>query len=125
MRIALATLAAAAVATVVNLALEETARHLFDVSPDFNPFQGTVAPYTIGGVILAGIAYALVRRVRRDPRRTYLRLAAVALALSWLPDVGLVLVNDPGATLPAVGSLMVMHAAAAVIAVGTLLWVDR
>ena len=125
MRIALATLAAAVVATVVDLAIQEAARHLFDVSSDFNPFQGTVAPYAIGGVILAGLAYAVVRRVAHDPRRTYLRLAVVVLALSWLPDVGLLVVNDPGATLPAVGSLMVMHAAAAAIAVGTLLWVDR
>ena len=92
------------------------------VSPDFEPFQGTGAPYTVGGVILAGIAFAAVQRIARDPRRVYVRLAIVALVLSWVPDVGLLVVHDPGATVPAVGSLMLMHTAAAAISVAALLW---
>ena len=124
LRIALATLVAAATATAVDLGIESIARRAFDVSADFEPFQGTVAPYTVGGVLLAGIAYAVVRRVAHDPRRAYVRLAAAALVLSWVPDIGLLVVNDLGATVPAVGSLMVMHAAAAAITVAALLWAD-
>ena len=49
-----------------------------------------------------------------------IRLAIVALLLSWVPDVALLFINEPGVTVPAVVSLMVMHAAAAAIAVMSL-----
>lgn len=124
MRIVLATALAALIATPVDLVIEETARRTFAVSPDFGPFQGTVGPYTVGGVALAGIVFWIVRRFAREPRRVYLVIAAVALVLSWVPDIALLVLNDPGATVPAVASLMVMHAVAAVTVVGLLLWLS-
>src|SRR5207302_7423929 len=96
------------------------ARQAFAVSPDFEPFQGTVAPYTAGGLVLAGIAYAIVRLFFREANPMYIRLAIVALVLSWIPDVALLFINEPGATVPAVASLMVMHAAAAAVVVALL-----
>jgi len=119
-RIAIATAIAAVAASAVDVTIQELARRAFAVAAEFEPFQGTVVPYTIGGVVLAGIAYAVLRRFVRDAQRAFLRLAIVALVLSWIPDVALLFVNEPGATVPAVGSLMVMHAAAASIVVGAL-----
>ena len=120
MRIVLATAIALVVAIPLDLAIEAFARQAFAVSPQFEPFQGTVAPYTAGGLVLAGIAYALVQRFFRDADRVYIRLAIGALVLSWIPDVALLFINEPGATVPAVASLMVMHAVAAAVVVTLL-----
>ena len=120
MRIVLATAIALILAIPLDLAIEGFARQAFAVSPQFEPFQGTVAPYTAGGVILAGATFAVVSRFFRDAARVYFRVAIVALVLSWVPDVALLLINEPGATVPAVASLMVMHAAAATIVVTLL-----
>ena len=71
-------------------------------------------------MILAGVAFAVVRRFFRDAARVYVRLAIVALVLSWIPDVALLFINAPGATVPAMASLSVMHALAAAIVVTLL-----
>ena len=120
MRIVLATAIALVIAVPVDLAIEAFARQAFAVSPEFEPFQGTVAPYTAGGVVLAGVAFAVLQRFVRDATRVYVRVAVVALVLSWIPDVALLLINEPGATVPAVASLMIMHAVAAAIVVTLL-----
>src|SRR5438552_9841100 len=120
MRIVLATALAVVIAVPLDLAIEAFARQAFAVSPQFEPFQGTVAPYTAGGIILAGIAYAIIQRLFRDANRVYVRLAIVALVLSWIPDVALLFINEPGATVPAVASLMVMHAVAAAVVLTSL-----
>ena len=125
MRIVLATAIALLIAVPLDLGIEAIARQAFSVSPEFEPFQGTVAPYAAGGVILAGIAYAVVCRFFRDPDRVYVRLAIVALVLSWVPDVALLVINEPGGTVPAVGSLMLIHAVAAAIVVTSLLRIAR
>ena len=120
MRIVLATAIALVIAIPLDLAIEAFARQAFAVSPQFEPFKGTVAPYTAGGLILAGVTFAVVQRFFRDATGVYIRLAIVALGLSWIPDVALLFINEPGATVPAVASLMVMHAAAAAIVVTLL-----
>jgi len=119
-RIVLATVLALVIAIPLDLAIEALARQTFAVSPEFEPFQGTVAPYTAGGLVLAGIAYAVVQRFFRDADRVYVRLAIVALVVSWVPDVALLFINEPGATVPAVASLMVIHAVAAAVVVTLL-----
>jgi hypothetical protein len=124
-RIALGTAIALVLAIPLDLAIEASARQAFAVSPDFEPFQGTVAPYTAGGVILAGAVFAVLRRFVRDAGRAYVRLAIVALVLSWIPDIALLVIHDPGATVPAVASLMVMHALTAVIVVTVLVRIER
>jgi hypothetical protein len=117
----LATALALFIAIPLDLAIEAFARQAFAVSPDFPPFQGSVAPYTAGGIVLAGLVYGVLRHFVSDANRVYLRLAIVALVLSWIPDVALLFINEPGATVPAVVSLMVMHAVAAVVVVTVLL----
>ena len=69
MRLALATAIALAIAIPVDLAVELLAREAFAVSPDFQPFQGTVAPYTAGGIMLAAVVFAAIRRLARDADR--------------------------------------------------------
>ncbi|TMB78379.1 MAG: hypothetical protein E6J52_04735 [Chloroflexi bacterium] len=123
MRIALATALAALIATAVDLGIQEIGRTVLAVPADFEPYHGTVAPYTLGGVVLAGIAYWLVVRFTRNARRNYIALSIVVLVLSYIPDILLLVWNDPGATIPAVASLMVMHTAAALIVVTLLLTV--
>ena len=125
MRTVAAAIVAAALATPLDLVIEAVARQAFAVPPEFEPFQGTVAPYTIGGIALAAAAFAVVRRFARDVSATYLRLSIVALVLSWIPDVGLLVIHDPGATVPAVAALMVMHATTAIITVAALLRIAR
>jgi hypothetical protein len=120
MRIVLATAIALVIAIPLDLAMEAFARQAFAVSSEFEPFQGTVAPYTAGGLILAGATFAVVQHFFRNPVGVYVRLAVVALFLSWIPDVALLFINEPGATVPAVASLMVMHAVAAAIVVASL-----
>ena len=120
MRIVLATAIALVIAIPLDLAIEAFARQAFAVSPEFEPLQGTVAPYTAGGLILASATFAVVQRFFRDAVGVYVRLAIVALVLSWIPDVALLFINEPGATVPAVASLMVIHAVAAAVVVTLL-----
>ena len=94
-------------------------------APQFEPFQGTVALYTAGGLILAGATFAVVQRFFRDATGVYIRLAIVALVLSWIPDLVLLFINEPGATVPAVASLIVMHAVTAAAVVTALLRIAR
>ena len=120
MRIVLATAIALVIAIPLDLAIEAFARQAFAVSPDFPPFEGSVAPYAAGGVVLAAVAFAILQRFVRNAARVYVRVAIVVLVLSWIPDVALLFINEPGATVPAVVSLMVMHAFAAAIVVKLL-----
>jgi hypothetical protein len=124
-RIVLATAIALVLAVPLDLAIEAFARQAFAVSPEFQPFQGTVAPYAAGGIILAGATFAVVRRFVRGASRVYVRVALVMLVLSWIPDAALLVIHDPGATVPAVGSLMVMHAVTAAITVTLLVRLSR
>jgi hypothetical protein len=119
-RIVQATALALVIAIPLDLAIEALARQAFAVSPDFEPFRGTVAPYAAGGVILAGVVFAVLRRFVPDADRVYVRLAVLALVLSWIPDAALLVIHDPGATAPAVVSLMVMHTVTAAIVVTLL-----
>jgi hypothetical protein len=121
----LATAIALVLAVPLDLAIEALARQAFAVSPEFQPFQGTVAPYAAGGIILAGATFAVLPRFVRDASRVYVRVALVMLVLSWIPDAALLVIHDPGATVPAVGSLMVMHAVTAAITVTLLVRLSR
>jgi hypothetical protein len=120
-RLLISTAIAAVIAAAADLGIQELARRAFSVSPAFEPFNGTVVPYTVGGVVLAAIALLVVRRLARDPRRTYLWLSIAALVLSWIPDLALLVINEPGASVPAVAALMLMHAVAAAVVLAVLL----
>jgi len=110
----------AAVASVLaNVALV-LAADAFGIAPDLRAL--TVPPVvflSVLGVVGAAAVYALLRRQSSEPARTFRRVAVVVLALSLLPDLGL-LVVDPAATPLGVGVLMTMHVVVAGISVRLL-----
>ena len=93
-----------------------------DISPDFEPLSGygTVISLTAFGVLGAVIVFALLARFARRPILMFKRIAAVALVLSFVPDVLLLVASVPGATAVSVGVLMVMHVVTWAISVGML-----
>ena len=74
---------------------------------------------TPDGVVGATLVYALLLRRSRAPRRTFVRVAAAVLVLSFLPDLAL-LALDPAATVGGVVVLMLMHVVVAAASVGVL-----
>lgn len=92
------------------------------IAPEFGAL--TVPPVAVlsaVGAAGAAVAYWLLSRYVTDPRRTFVRVAAVVLVLSFVPDVALLAV-DPAATPLAVVVLMVMHVVVAVASVGLLVY---
>jgi hypothetical protein len=123
--IAVATLAAAVAAVVVNVILRALAVALFDIpQPEFEPLQlRAVVVSTASGVVAAGVVFAVVARFARDPVRVFVIIAAVALVLSLWAPISLGLADppeNPGTDAGSIGTLIVMHVVAAAIAVGAL-----
>jgi len=71
------------------------------------------------GAVGATVVYVLLSRYVDDVDRTFVRVAAAVLVVSFLPDLGL-LAGDPAATVPGVLALMVMHVVVAAASVGAL-----
>ncbi|NOX61328.1 MAG: hypothetical protein GXP42_05195 [Chloroflexi bacterium] len=116
-----AALAAIIVSIIGNLVVRSVALALFQIPPEFEPFQiPRIAIFTIAGVIGAALVFAWVARGSTEPYARFRKIAIIVLVLSFLPDVGLVLGGIPGATWPGAISLMVMHTVVAVAAVGLL-----
>lgn len=92
------------------------------VAPGFQPL--TLPPVAflsaVGAAGATGVYWLLQRRVA-DVDRTFTRVAAAVLVLSFLPDVGL-LVADPAATVAGVLVLMIMHVVVAAVSVGALVY---
>lgn len=76
------------------------------------------------GVAGATAVYWALSRYLTDSDRTFVRVAAVVLLISFVPDIALLAV-DPAATPLAVIVLMVMHVVVAVASVGTLVYWTR
>lgn len=124
-RIAIGELARRGVTAIViallgNALVLAVARELLDLAPDLQALAwGPVILFTTLGVVGAAVVYAILTRYVSDPNRTFTTVAAVALAVSLLPDLGL-LANDPAATIPSVAALMIMHGVAAAASVAAL-----
>ena len=112
----------AVVASVLVNAVIVVAVDAAGIAPGFQPL--TIPPVAflsaVGAVGAAGVYWLLRRRVT-DPDRTFTRVAAAVLLLSFLPDVGL-LFADPAATVAGVVVLMVMHVVVAAASVGALVY---
>jgi hypothetical protein len=126
MRIVAATAIAAVAAVVANLVLRALAVAVLDIpQPEFEPLQArAVAVSTAAGVVAAGVVYAIVERFARDPRRTFLIVAGIALVLSLWAPISLGLADppeNPGTDAGSVGTLIAMHVLAAAISVPVLL----
>jgi Family of unknown function (DUF6069) len=109
-------------ATAVNVLIGYLAVTFLDILKLFFPLNGydTIVPFTVIGVAAATGVYALITRYSRSPMRLFLQIAGTALALSFVPDILLLVFSAPGATPISVGVLMLMHVAAFLVSVGVL-----
>ena len=104
---------AAIAAVVINVIVRALALALFDVPDDFEHIAlRAVIVSTLVGVIAAALVYAVVRRVARDPARTFTIVAVVALLLSLAAPLSLGFEEAA-----AVGTLVLMHVLTAAIVV--------
>lgn len=110
---------AAVAAVAVNVAIVVVAG-LADLAPGFQAL--TIPPVAflsaVGAAGAVGV-YLLVRRRSNHPTRTFRRVGIGALVLSFLPDLGLLFVDD-AATPVGVALLMVMHVTVAAICIGLI-----
>jgi hypothetical protein len=115
-KVTLGVLAAIVLASVANTAVSFAAQGL-GASPEV--IQG-LAPQayvflTTVGVVLAAVAWALIRRKAARPNAVLRKLVPIVVAVSLLPD--LLLFGIPGASPIGVVALMLMHVVVAAVAV--------
>ena len=91
-----------------------------EIAPDFQAltFPPVLFLSAVGAVGAVGVYWLLDRRAER-PARTFRRVAAGVLVVSFVPDLALLAV-DEAATVPGVLVLMLMHVVVAAVAVGVL-----
>lgn len=115
-----------AAALVANSIVREIALTLFDIPPAFHHLMwGHLVTTTIVAVGAAVVVFASVARYARRPIHLYLRIAAVVLVLSLIPNAMMFLGEGQGQDPPAVITLMLMHVVDAVICVGLLTTLTR
>ena len=122
-RLLIAGTLATLLAVAVNVVLSILLRSIVDPSAVFQPLNvSSVAFLTAFGAIAATFVYEFIIGRAEDPRRRFIQIAAVALLLSFIPDLALFAGVGPGenATIERVLSLMAMHVVAAVIIVTVL-----
>ncbi|MEF8784308.1 MAG: DUF6069 family protein [Haloarculaceae archaeon] len=118
--IALRGTVAAAIAALVNAGVVAVAQSA-DLAPGFRALTyPPVLFLSVAGALGAAVVYALLgRRDRRGTDQAFTRIAIAVLVLSFVPDIGLLLV-DEAATTSGVLVLMAMHVVVAVAAVSLL-----
>ncbi|MEF8812525.1 MAG: DUF6069 family protein [Halovenus sp.] len=105
-----------AVALAVNLALGWIALSQdLAASTEFFEYPAIVV-WTLLGIGGATVVYGVLTRRSATPDRTFVRVAAVVLVLSFVPDIGLALTADSVTTSEAIG-LMALHVPPAIVAV--------
>jgi hypothetical protein len=112
----------AVLATAADVILAMVLRTALGVPVGFSPLAvPSVASTTIAGMIGATVVFGWIARRRPDPRGTFVRIAAAALVLSWVPDVVIWVTGIfPATTGNGILSLMALHVVAAACAVGIL-----
>jgi Family of unknown function (DUF6069) len=106
---------AAVAAVVVNVLVRAIALALFDIPDTFEHIElRAVIVSTLVGVVAAALVYAVIKRVARDPARTFTIVAVVALLLSLAAPLSLGF--DEAA---AVGTLVLMHVLTAAIVIAS------
>lgn len=96
-----------------------------EIAPEFRALRvPPVAFLSAVGAAGAAVVYWVLSRYVTDVDRTFVRVAAVVLVLSFVPDLALLAV-DPAATPLAVVVLMAMHVVVAAASVGTLVYWRR
>lgn len=112
-------LLAAVTACAANGLLFVLARHVLGVPGGFPLSWGPVLASSAVPAVVATVVYGAISRVSRRPNRTFVAVATVVLALSFVP-----LASPPpelaGAPPSVYVTLVVMHLAAAAAIVGVL-----
>jgi len=110
---------------VANLIARQLLSLVIEFPPGFLPLTpGAIAVFTLIGTALGGLVFWLMARAMPNPLRLFQAIAWAALALSILPNLGL-MVNPqmapiPGGTSLAYGVLIVFHVIAGVITISVL-----
>lgn len=119
-RVTLVTVLAAMVSLVVNAALVWLAKAFDPAIQHFSHFRlSDYGTLTAIGVAGAGVAWYLSSHNLAAPRRTFFRIAVVAMLVLWLPDVWLLLKHEPTR---AVVFLIIMHLTVALITYNFLVY---
>ena len=124
MRTILLTVTAGLIALAIDLALGSAAQRLTRVPHDFPPF--TLLPIlsgTLGGAVLASIAYALIKLAARNPDRVFFFVTLGVFALSLGLPLRLSFTRShrfAGVTPSAQMVLVLMHAVVATVSFVTL-----
>jgi hypothetical protein len=117
-RVWLAGSIALVLAAAANLGLRTLAVAMLPGAAIFSPLEASaVTTWTVIGVVGATVV-RLALAGSPAGGIWFLRVALVALVVSWLPDVALLVwPMYKGATLASVGTLMAMHAVAAAVCI--------
>lgn len=75
-----------------------------------------IVVWTLLGMGGATLVYGALTRRATTPDRTFVRVAAIVLVLSFVPDIGLALTADSVTTSEAIG-LMILHVPPALVSV--------
>jgi predicted membrane channel-forming protein YqfA (hemolysin III family) len=109
-------------AVVANLVVRLLVGALTPIDPAFLPLGfGAITAFTVLGVALGAVVYALIARRAANPARTFTVVAVVALVVSILPNLAL-MANPaaapmPGGTAAYYGLLILFHIVAGVVAI--------
>lgn len=106
----------------VNIAISVIARTWLGAPSTFAPLGfGPVIFWSVFFGIGATLVFALVARWSKRPGTVFVRIALIAYACTFIPDLLLLQFPTffPGSTLTAVLSLMAMHALEAIIVIST------
>lgn len=115
-------LLAALLAVAVNGLIRTVTMGLVEVSPEFRPFTWPqLTLFTVLGVAGATLVYARVLRRAQHPAEMFRKIALAVLAISIIPDVGLLLTRAiPGITPATFAALVLMHITTAMISIRLL-----
>ena len=108
-RVLWASVATIAAAVIAVLVVREIAIRVLHPSPAFEPL--TIAPPIVDTVLCTAVAIVVFVWImfQPNPLRTWRRIAALVLILSFIPDVFLGVSHSMGANWPDACVLMTMH----------------
>ena len=121
-RVWLAGGAAFVISVLANVIVRIVVVAFFPISPLFLALETwqPIVVFTLIGVFGATVVFAILARLTARAIIIYRWLAGVLLLVSFIPNILMLIVDAPGATIPAVISLMVMHVLTAAITVSLL-----
>ena len=117
-RVALATVVSIVGSLLADALLVVIAQALFASTKGYAHFQfADYAKLTVIGVIIACVAWPITTRITSQPRWMFFRMAALVTLVLWLPDVYLLIREQP---VKAVAFLFLMHLAIALVTYNAL-----